>query len=84
LHSPAQAKTLFHEARLESRRKRGKKNKSGLTLSLCHFETLSESQRRVTGLTASSRRAKSGKMLRLINNFNKTISKRLSNERVDG
>jgi hypothetical protein len=48
-----------------------------LTLSLGHLEALSERQRRVTGLSTASCGPKRGEMLRLVNDFDETISKSL-------
>ena len=57
--------------------RKGEKTKSRLTLSFGHLEALSERQRGVTGLTTSACGAEGGKMLRLVDDFDETISKRL-------
>ena len=41
----------------------------GLTLSLSHLKTLPECHRNVTGLSTTSRRAESGKVLCLVDDF---------------
>jgi hypothetical protein len=47
------------------------------TFSLGHFETLPERQRCVPRLTAPSCGAKGGEMLRLVDDFDETISESL-------
>ena len=49
-----------------------------LTLSLSHVEALSESQCRIGGLSTASCGPKRGEMLRLVDDFDETISKSLT------
>jgi len=46
-------------------------------LSLSHLQALPEHHRSVTGLTTTSRRAESGKVLCLVDDFDQTVFKRL-------
>lgn len=57
--------------------KKGNERDQKLTLSLGNLEALSERQRRITGLSTASRGSKCGEMLRLVNDFDETISKSL-------
>ena len=71
------SKNTFLKCGFNVRREKKKKTKPKLTLSLGHLEALSEHQRRVTGLSTTSRGPKCGEMLRLVNDFDEAISKSL-------
>jgi hypothetical protein len=63
-------------------REKEKDKKQKPTFSLGHLEALSERQRRVTGLSTASCGPKCGEMLRLVNDFDETISKSLPRTNV--